>query len=87
MDYFTKTPETGMGNLLSRDVQESPQTVETVAIALGCPPELEGKTLLLKTPHTSDTGLRGIKVERSEFAMHAIKGEMPISNPTLWQSL
>lgn len=32
-------------------------------IALGCLPEFKGKTLLLNTPHTLDTGFGGIMAE------------------------
>lgn len=47
--YLTRTPV--------------PKTVLAIATALGCKPELESKTLLLKTPSTSDTGFEGIKLE------------------------
>ena len=46
--------------LLVRGAQKIPLTKKAIAIVLGCFPELEGKTLLLKTPCTLDTGLRGI---------------------------
>lgn len=38
--------------LLTRGVPETPQTIQAVLIALGCQPELDGKTPFLKTPHT-----------------------------------
>lgn len=38
--------------LLVRDVLETPKTGQALAIALGGPPELDSKTLLLETPHT-----------------------------------
>lgn len=34
-------------------------------MALGCLPEVEGKTLLLKTPCTLDIGLREFQLELS----------------------
>lgn len=34
------------------ELWESPKTIHDTAIALGNPPELDGKILLLKTPHT-----------------------------------
>lgn len=44
--------------LLAKVFQKSPETLRTIPIALGCPPEVEGKLILLKTPCTSDSGLR-----------------------------
>ena len=38
-----------------------PRTIQATAIALACPPELNGKSLLLKTPHTLVPGQREIK--------------------------
>lgn len=49
--------------LLVRRVQETPKTVEAVAIALGRLTGPEGKTLFLKIPHMSDTGLSGSDLE------------------------
>lgn len=49
--------------LLVRQIQDSPKTICAIVIAYGCPLECEGKTALLKTPHTLDTGLRGTKLE------------------------
>lgn len=49
--------------LLVRRVQETPQTVQVSANALGCLPEFEGETVLLKIPETSDTGLGGIELD------------------------
>lgn len=41
-----------------------PKTVLTIVMAtLDCLPELEGKTILLKTIHTSDTGFGGIELQ------------------------
>lgn len=37
--------------------------METIATALGCLPEPEGKSLILKTLHTLDTGLEGNELE------------------------
>jgi hypothetical protein len=36
-----------------REVQETPKTIQAIAIALLCCPELEGKTLFVKTPCNS----------------------------------
>ena len=49
--------------LLVRGAQKIPLAGKAIAIVLGCLPELEGKTLLLKTPCTLDTGRGGISVE------------------------
>lgn len=38
-------------------VQETPKMVYPTGVALGCLPELKDKSLLLKTPYTSDPGL------------------------------
>lgn len=38
--------------MLVREVQKTPQTIYTIAIALGCLTEFEHITLLLKTPNT-----------------------------------
>lgn len=45
--------------------QKSTKTLQVIAIALCCLPEPEGKRLLLKTAHSSDTALGGIKMELS----------------------
>lgn len=37
-------------------VQETPKSFQTIVVVLGCLPEVKGKSLLLKTAHTSDTG-------------------------------
>lgn len=47
---------------LIKRVQGILQTIHTIVIALGCFSELEDKTLLLKTPHTSNIELGGIKL-------------------------
>lgn len=60
-DYLKQTPAIGGKSplkLLIRIVQEIPQTTQVI-----CFPELKGETLLLKAPHTSDTGLGKIKLE------------------------
>lgn len=50
--------------LLVIRVQYVPKTILTIAMtALDCLPELEGKTILLQTAHTSDTGLGGIELQ------------------------
>lgn len=41
-------------NLLVRLVQETPKPIQAFAVALGCLPELESKTLLLKTQAVED---------------------------------
>lgn len=47
-----------------RGVKETAQSADTIAIVLSCPPpELEGKSLLLKISHALDRGLGGLKVE------------------------
>lgn len=48
--------------LLIKGVWENPKTIQTVAIALGCPPKLDGKTQLLKTPYTLVTEQEEIKL-------------------------
>lgn len=45
-------------------VQETPKIKWAIVIALAFLPELEGETLLLKTPHTSHTGLGRTELER-----------------------
>lgn len=42
--------------LLTSVVQETPQTLQTIVIDLGCPLKAEGKALLLKIPCTLGTG-------------------------------
>lgn len=37
---------------VAREVPEAPKTTQAIGIALGCPPYLGGKTLLLKAPLT-----------------------------------
>lgn len=67
---------------------EYPQTMQAISIVLDCFLEFVPKTLLLKTPHSSDTGVWGIEVQmiwkRSpwalalivlEGALQAVKGE------------
>ena len=49
--------------LLVKGVSENPKTIQTVAIALGCPPKFDGKTQVLKTPpYTLVTGQEEIKL-------------------------
>lgn len=67
---------------------ETPKTKQTIAVAIGCLPELEGKTQLLKTPYVLDTcnkeielkltwkpPLWGLVLILSKGAMWAVKGE------------
>lgn len=48
--------------LFIRQTTEIHQTTHVTAIAFCCPPELEGKILLLKTAHTLVTGFGEIKL-------------------------
>lgn len=48
--------------LLVTDVLKLSKTIQATAVAPGCLPELEGETLLLKTPYTLATGLRKINL-------------------------
>lgn len=50
-----------MKSLKLRCPKIPPQTIEVIAIALICPPELDSKTLLLKIPPLSVKGPREIK--------------------------
>lgn len=43
-------------------MKEIDQGAYTIAIALSCLPELEGKSLLLKALHTVDRGLGGLEL-------------------------
>lgn len=44
-------------------VQDSSKIIKTLAIALGCRPEVEGESLLLKTPSTLDTELGRLQLD------------------------
>lgn len=44
--------------------QRFPQTTHSIVTALSSSPELDGKTVLLKTPHTPFTGYREAMLER-----------------------
>lgn len=48
----------------SQTLQRTPEA-KPIAVAFICAPELDGKTLLLKSPHTSVTGSTAIKSELS----------------------
>lgn len=48
----------------SQTLQRAPKA-KPIAVAFICAPELDGKTLLLKSPHTSVTGSTAIKSELS----------------------
>lgn len=50
---------------LARRIQETPKTIQVIANTLGCLPEFDCKTTLLKILETSDTGLGGIDLEAS----------------------
>ena len=45
-----------------REDPEAPKTIQAIAVALGCPPKLSSKTLLLETLYTLVAGHRDIKV-------------------------
>lgn len=42
--------------LLVRSFLDTSQTIQTIALVLGCPPEMHRKTPLLKTSHTLFVG-------------------------------
>lgn len=44
-------------------IQEFSETIVDIVVALGCSPELEGKTLLLEIQHTLVIGLGRILLE------------------------
>lgn len=63
-EYLTKTPVASMGNIFQVVGQPSLQNSQNNIGNCCCSrylPEFKGKTLLLKTPPTLDTGLGGIK--------------------------
>lgn len=41
-------------------MQETPKTILAIAVALGCLPDIEGKSLRLKTSCAPNTGFRGL---------------------------
>lgn len=47
------------------------RTLQAIAVAPGCPPELDGKTLLLKTLHTGVTGHEEIRLKASSLLTSA----------------
>lgn len=51
--------------MLAREVPKVPQTIQSIALVLSCPAELDNKTLLLKTLHTLILGHTEIKLEMS----------------------
>lgn len=59
--WQTKKSSARCGNesswLLVRGCPGDPQTVTVIAIALGCPPQVDGKVLLLKKPHSQLQGM------------------------------
>lgn len=62
-----KTPTaSGTRNLFlicwSRESKIPPKTTQAIAVALCGLPEVEGKSLLLKTPYILNTGLGGSKI-------------------------
>lgn len=50
---------------------ERPRTTQGIAAALGCPPEPDGKTILLRTPHTSFAGHREISLDQATLYLLA----------------
>lgn len=40
--------------------------MQAIAVALSCLPEIAGRSLLLKTTSTLDTGLRGINLDLTQ---------------------
>lgn len=64
--YLMKIPVTRVGyfpvNFWSKDPRV-PKATQTVDISLTCPPELDGKVLLLNLPHTLVVWHKGIKLE------------------------
>lgn len=59
-------------SLFTGILENHPQTTETIVIAHGCPLELGGKTLLLRTPYTVVSG-------RREFKLMLIRKFLPAS--------
>lgn len=49
-------------SLFTGILENHPQTTETIVVAHGCPLELGGKTLLLRTPYTVVSGHREFKL-------------------------
>lgn len=53
--------------LLFEGIHESPKTIQATDTAqCYLPQKLKSKPLLLRTPHTSDTGLGGIKLKLTQ---------------------
>jgi hypothetical protein len=40
--------------LLVRELEDTPQIIQAIAVVLSCLPEFEGKTLMLMTSYTLD---------------------------------
>lgn len=67
IDCQTENPVPGVQHFHSGDEgSRDPKTTQVIAIELGCWPELEGKILFLKTPHTSVNGSQGIRESSSQ---------------------
>ena len=49
--------------LLIRGIQETPETIQSIIVALGCLSWVEGNSLLLKTSWISGTGHGGFKLD------------------------
>lgn len=54
-----KAPEPDMRKPFSNGVQESPKSIQAIALVFGHLPEAGGKSRLVKAPCTSDAALRG----------------------------
>lgn len=57
--------------LLVREVSQVPRTIQTIVTGLGCPPELDGKAILLRTPHMLGTAHGAIRPILSEIFLPA----------------
>ena len=57
------------------------QNIQPVAIPLGLPPEVEDKSLLLKTPYISETGPRGSQAGTDLNAPPSWKQKLPCKRP------
>lgn len=60
---FISRQEKPSFKLLARVLHEIPKPLQTVSIMFCCPREVEGKSVLLKTPCTLYTGPRGPELE------------------------
>lgn len=49
--------------LITRAIQKTPQTLQAIVIAFGCPPKVEGKSIQKKMPCALDMGPRGLGLD------------------------